>query len=216
MKKLEDLHSESARRLATLLSYNIGLSEKDLRQVRNEPKEWLSKMLYGDEKEVFSSLPLYEADISSDNIESLIKSNLEDEAWILKMDTGCTSGHEGIPQKGRYHAILDLGNDDLVWINATVGDYMELMMISKVEFHSKDNRNNLTLSSLKDQLYYSLNSALMQTEFHGQELSGEDVIGIFNEVASRYPEIESIMNAQKIKASIEGEKKPSVIRRKKL
>ena len=62
MKKLEDLHPESARRLATLLSYNIGLSEKELRQVRNEPKEWLSKMLYGEEEEALSSLALGIAD----------------------------------------------------------------------------------------------------------------------------------------------------------
>ena len=216
MKKLEDLHPESARRLATLLSYNIGLSEKELRQVRNEPKEWLSKMLYGEEEEALSSLALGIADDRNKEERDIIGSNLESESQIFKMDTGSISGEYGFPQAGRYHLILDLGNNDLVRIDAIVDNYQEFITVRKIEFDDASNKDNLTYDSLKKQFECCLRGALRSTENYGQDLRMEDITAIFNDVITEYPEIESIMNAQKIKASIEGGKKPSVIRRNKL
>lgn len=216
MKKLEDLHPESARRLATLLSYNIGLSEKDLQQVKKEPKEWLSKMLYGDESEPLSSLALSISDDRNKKEREIIDSNLDNESQIFKLDTGFISGDNGLPQVGKYHLILDLGNKDLVRIDARVDKYQEFITVREIEFDDVSNKDNLTYDSLKKQFECCLRGALRSTENYGQNLRMEDITAIFNDVITEYPEIESIMNAQKIKASIEGEKKPSVIRRNKL
>lgn len=212
-KKLQDLHPESARKLAELLSYGIFLEEKDKSQIKRSPGKWIDGRLNAPQPEVFSSLLLFNPYQCHDKESHFLRESLSGDACVFRMDVGFPDLKYGRPANGQFYVVCDLGNDDLIRIRASVYGEPEVIIIRKVEFFSAQDRHRVLHETNKERLMYRLDRAIRNTDQHDAPLNDDDIIDALNSVLAKHPSIESKLQAKIIGEVIEEADRPAVIRR---
>lgn len=209
MKKLKDIHPESAHNLATLLSYGFELSEKEKMEIQKKPVKWITKMLNPPDPGVFSSMVLFVVDWCRDNEAQLLRKLIPGDTRIFPLDTNTANSENGRPADGHYLVVFDLGNNDLIKIHASVNEDFDFMVIKDIEYFDSSDRDKVIHEANRQKFKTSLRKAINNTDYGDVPLSDEEIIEALNAVIAEFPSIESRMHAQRISRAVEEDSPPS-------
>lgn len=215
-KTLDDLHPDSIRRLANILSYSVQFrtSEEGLNLLKH-PLKWIKDRLSGASE--FSNLMLNDFSAHDDeDLHGAYESNVVRD-YVFEMSENIRYDDEtAMPENGKFIGVVDLGKVDAVRIEAWAHTGSS-MIVKSIECFDAAYFDEAVKSASKARFATFLEIAMALAEHGSAPLSSEEVLDVINQVVSEHPALEAARQARKMQESLsERGSRPSSISRRSM
>lgn len=161
-------------------------------------------MLSANEPAVFSSLISHCVDDCNRQATAVYKSSTSTEAQIFGINIEPGFDGQGRLARGNYYIVFDVGNNDLLRINATIRNHKEFMTLNEIEFHDSSDYFDVMKKTHKEILERKLMRAMEDSMNYDATLDGDEIAEVLRNVISRHPDVQAGMDSIKISSAING------------